>query len=398
MSKNNTKFALYRYTTENIGDDIQSIAARRFLPRVDYLIDRDRVGEWKNDNPHEVVKLITNGWYMHQPYSWPITDPTIDPLYISMYVEQYDQDAVKNFLSRKSRLNFKKFGKIGARDKNTHSFFAKHNIDSYVSRCITLTMQADKTIKKQDFVLLVDVHKEVYDFVRRSTKRNVLYLTNAVDPLLSQEQRDELAEMHLRLYQSAHCVITERLHAALPSLALGTPVLLLKKKDPVGGNVDRLGGLGELCHYYSDEEFMTANVFDVDNPPENPTEYMAYREELINTCRQFTGYSNDNTFSAMNIGNMPLEDILARMEYMKSEGLRTSATGYIRSGQQIVHLNTEIEHRNTDIAHLHAEIERLNADAANLHAEIERLNGVKASARKLLSNTKRKVTNTYRKP
>lgn len=34
------KYALFSYSTENIGDEIQSIAASRFLPQIDYYINR----------------------------------------------------------------------------------------------------------------------------------------------------------------------------------------------------------------------------------------------------------------------------------------------------------------------------------------------------------------------
>ncbi len=64
-------FALLRYrNTRNLGDEIQSIAARQFLPRVDGFIDRDRLvmsGRKKNAN----FKLILNGWYSHSPERWP---------------------------------------------------------------------------------------------------------------------------------------------------------------------------------------------------------------------------------------------------------------------------------------------------------------------------------------
>ncbi|WP_272912137.1 hypothetical protein [Streptococcus suis] len=33
-----TKSALFSYTTGNIGDEIQSVAASRFLPQIDYFI------------------------------------------------------------------------------------------------------------------------------------------------------------------------------------------------------------------------------------------------------------------------------------------------------------------------------------------------------------------------
>ena len=34
---------LYYKDTDNIGDDIQSYASERFLPRIDYMIDRENL-------------------------------------------------------------------------------------------------------------------------------------------------------------------------------------------------------------------------------------------------------------------------------------------------------------------------------------------------------------------
>lgn len=34
---------LYYKDTDNIGDDIQSYATSQFLPRIDYLIDREKI-------------------------------------------------------------------------------------------------------------------------------------------------------------------------------------------------------------------------------------------------------------------------------------------------------------------------------------------------------------------
>ena len=45
------KFALLNYSTENIGDEVQSIAARRFLPRIDEYVERDKLAEWEPNQP-----------------------------------------------------------------------------------------------------------------------------------------------------------------------------------------------------------------------------------------------------------------------------------------------------------------------------------------------------------
>jgi len=58
------KYGLLTYRTENIGDEIQSIAARQFLPRVDIYVERDSLNNVVSD---EKIKLIMNGWFTHKP-------------------------------------------------------------------------------------------------------------------------------------------------------------------------------------------------------------------------------------------------------------------------------------------------------------------------------------------
>ena len=50
----------YSYTT-NLGNEIQSIAARRFLPKIDYYIEHEKLNLFQNQ---EKVKMILNGWYL----------------------------------------------------------------------------------------------------------------------------------------------------------------------------------------------------------------------------------------------------------------------------------------------------------------------------------------------
>jgi lipopolysaccharide biosynthesis glycosyltransferase len=373
------KFALYTFFTENIGDDIQSVAARRFLPRIDHHINRDLAGEWQNVNQEERVKLITNGWYMHAPYSWPIQDRTIDPLYISMYVEQSSPAVIEKLLSKESRKNFEKSDKIGARDKSTYEFLKKNNLSTYLSGCLTLTLQKDKSIKKEDFILLTDVSEEVYESIRKSTKRRVIYLTNAINSFLQQpQQREDLAEIYLYLYQSAHCVITERLHSALPSLALETPVVLIKKDAPVGGNKNRLAGLDDLVNCYTEDEFLSEKVYDLENLPSNPSNYLKYRKDLIKKSAEFTGFDNTESFAWSDIGEKTLDEVLAQLELIKNINLKDATTELMQATHQISNLSLALEQKN-------AEIDRQNI-------EIARLMGVKAATRRLAGNVRRRVS------
>ncbi len=373
------KFALYTFSTENIGDDIQAIAARRFLPRVDHYIERDLVGDWKNFDQRENVKMIANGWYMHRPYSWPIRDETIKPLYTSMYIEQSSQVIVDKFLSSDSRKIFKEAGQVGARDESTYEFFRSKGIDAYLSGCVTLTLQKDKNIKKQGFILLTDVSRRVYEFVRASTKREVIYLTNAINTSETTiAQREELAEIYLYLYQSAHCVITERLHTALPCLALETPVLLLKKSVPVGGNKDRFSGLGGLAHYHTEDEFINDGVYDTESPPPNPEEYLDYREKLVAICQLYTGYCDEHSFTFTDIGKKTFTEVASRLEFLKETTLREASTVLM-----------QVRHEHDILASALAEKQEL---IARQGAEIDRLMGIKASTRRLVGNIRRRAT------
>ena len=353
------KFALLSYSTENIGDDIQSVAARRFLPRIDYFIDRDKLGDWKNFHNKENIKFIVNGWLMHSPFKWPIQERTLDPLYISLYTEQLSPEFIKKFLSRKSRDLLKAYGPIGARDEATLHFLNQNNIEAYLSGCMTLTLQKDERIKKQDLILLTDVSDEVYAFVKKSTKKRVVNITNAINTtLMSPQQRLELAELYLYLYQSAHCVITERLHSALPCLALETPTLLIKKDNPIGGNKSRLAGLSELVNHYTESEFIEGGVYNIEKPPQNPKTYVKYRNSLIKKAKQFTGYDNTDSFAWSDISSEKFNDVLQRLDGIMLKNLKDATIELMKSHHQISKLQESVNEKNAFIDMQNIEINK----------------------------------------
>ncbi len=61
------KYGLICYNyLENVGNEIQSIAARRFLPKIDYYVDFNNLSEFKADDE---FKIIMNAWYLHDKKS-----------------------------------------------------------------------------------------------------------------------------------------------------------------------------------------------------------------------------------------------------------------------------------------------------------------------------------------
>lgn len=113
------KYGLFSYSTSNIGDEVQSIAARQFLPpeTLTYF-DRDSIDDTQIS---EKTKLIMNGWFTKKPQNWPPKNTLIDPLLISFHIANEWGSSVENLLTPESLDFYKKHGPVGCRDKNTES-------------------------------------------------------------------------------------------------------------------------------------------------------------------------------------------------------------------------------------------------------------------------------------
>ena len=301
--KKEQKYGLFEYKTENIGDEVQSIAARRFLPKIDYYFDRDNINNTKTSSD-ETIKLIMNGWYTHHPENWPPQSPNIKPLLIAMHIEQdaLNGEPAKAFISPKSKTFLNKFGPVGARNYPTLDLFKKNQIKSYFSGCITLTLNPDPQVKKQKYILAVDVPDKVYEAMHKNTSKPILRLDTNRKKTLDRETRFLLAELWLYLYQSAHTVVTTRLHTMLPCLAFNTPVLALSGRDP-----KRYKGLIDLTNHVTPAEYIkNPSIFDLDQPPKNPKTYLALRKQLEKTCTDFTSYDSKNSY----LNNKTPEELL----------------------------------------------------------------------------------------
>ncbi|HFH9839989.1 TPA: polysaccharide pyruvyl transferase family protein [Streptococcus suis] len=284
-----TKYALFNYSTENVGDEIQSLAAKRFLPQVDYYINRDFINDFQPESDEE-IKLIMNGWFSHRPENFPVKHPQINPLLVSMYFADHVKEV---FSSDENIAYFKQHGPVGGRSQDSADFMQSLGVDSYHSACLTLTLQKEEAIPKRNFILAVDVPDEVYQKLLTLTDKPIICLHPDTNyQYMSTDQRMKLAKYYLYLYQSASFIITTRLHATLPSLALETNVLLLEQP---GFDDSRFKSLRELAHHMTIQEFLDAG-YNVEQPPKNPTTYLTYRQRLEETCRAFTGYQSNRGF------------------------------------------------------------------------------------------------------
>ena len=155
--------------SENLGDDIQSYAAKRFLPKIDYYIERESLDLFV-PNEKEKVKVIMNGWFLHYKYTL-FPSPYIDPLYISTHFSSYKTFGIENEYIEVNKDYLKEYEPIGCRDIQTQKLLEKYDIKNYFSGCVTLTI--DKfDIKKteKDYICCVDVSKKISDYLKKKSK------------------------------------------------------------------------------------------------------------------------------------------------------------------------------------------------------------------------------------
>jgi hypothetical protein len=213
---------------------------------------------------------------------------------------------------------FKRHEPIGCRSLATVDAFRKVGVDAYFSGCLTLTIERER-VARTNQIYAVDVDPSLYaNLVPDHIKESVVHLSHERLPpdfslltkakwtaaylglrgiykwdsdgsvlrgagerlnRLRHSSRVSRARQLLKLYSSAKLVITSRLHCALPCLALGTPVILLRRgieSDP------RFAGLRELVRFHSDPS--RPIKIDWQDPEPNPDTYLFYAKALRERC------------------------------------------------------------------------------------------------------------------
>lgn len=273
------KFGVLINDTSNLGDEIQSLAAMQYLPSYNDWIVRDNIS---HHSFKAATKVIMNAWWMHSE-KFPPNNKLI-PLLISMH---FSENFKKKIIGDQNSIDYLiKHGPVGCRDISTLKFLDNLNIPAYFSGCLTLTINKRNHLKKENYILLIDLPQEIETAVSNKTNLPTYSLTHEMSSILSSDNKLFIAQNYLDLYQQASFVITSRLHVALPCLALETPVLFFTD-NPLDS---RFGGLLDLLEWTStDKIFKTLDNYDFTNPTPNPKDYLVLRNRLIEKVVSFIG-------------------------------------------------------------------------------------------------------------
>jgi len=273
----------------NIGDYVQSLAARQFLPSVDAYVDRDQLGTYAG----EPVNMVMNAWHR----LWRkcmVFSPKINPLMVAVHLNN-PEDATDEALAY-----FKRHEPIGCRDFHTLEFLRGKGIEAYFSGCMTLTLgrtyraaESDRT----DDIYFVDyelgdcarIDEALYPILNARKRRCRCYYRTHYYPLSSDVQGGlREAEALVREYARAGLVITRNIHCALPCLALGTPVIFVVPKF----DSTRFHGLIDFFNYAGIDEkgaFVCSIDADAHGRVRNPERHLPYAAHLEKIAASFGG-------------------------------------------------------------------------------------------------------------
>lgn len=225
-------FCLFTYYCDNLGDHIQTLALLQHIkPRM--LIPRDHLTPQKNSC------LLANGWLSTG------TLPNKEDFRLIRYVGVHICSELRTIETVNA---MKGCGTIGCRDTATATFLAENDVPSYLTRCATLTFPP--YYGKREGIYCVDISNEIKDEVLQFYK-DPLFTSHDLASLSVDEINDDvirnqyrMAYTLLRRYRKAELVITSRVHATLPCIAFGTPVIYVGISSSLDDRLTVLDGMG----------------------------------------------------------------------------------------------------------------------------------------------------------
>lgn len=280
-------------TTRNLGDDIQTYACLKQVPKADYVLDREHLDTFTSKD-NEPVATIFSAWWLWHKWNWPPAN-NVYPLLVGMHFNNYGpedngspiknewlQDIGKDFLTA--------YGPVGVRDNSSIEFLNGLGIDNYFSGCVTLTLppQEKELPDKGKYIVINDLNPACEKATKKWAADNgldVKVLTHrlpASNKELTFEERMQQTEERLTIYQNAVCVVTRRLHCTLPCVAMGVPVV------PVVG-MDTTKNTTRWYPYYDWVNPLLKSDVQKGNFPYDPFHVPAPKQEILDLREELLG-------------------------------------------------------------------------------------------------------------
>lgn len=231
-TRTKTDLALYSYSSDNIGDDMQSLVLRRWLGyREDEILffDRDK-HTFRGEHRFDEIQLLINGFIGEGALPVPeMEEFDMHPMFLAIHMASVNHD-------NPGKLDqLRRFGPVGCRDRQALKECEANQVSAYFAGCPTILCQPADVTQDID-VLLVDINPRRLPALPE--RRVIRYSSNMKVPIESTfETRREMCLRRWELLSRSRLVVTSKLHAAMPALGMGRPVVFLREEIVCGGRL-----------------------------------------------------------------------------------------------------------------------------------------------------------------
>ena len=153
-------------STDNLGDDLRVLAASRLLPRVDRVLDADRLDAPMPElGPEDRVVALLSGTVLRCPAHWP-PEEHVSPLCIGAHFSAEDTWGVPlAALEGAGREALLACGPVGCRDDRSVRLMEKIGLPHTLTACVTLTMPRPE-VQRENYVCCVDVPEQAVSILK----------------------------------------------------------------------------------------------------------------------------------------------------------------------------------------------------------------------------------------
>ena len=230
----------------NLGDEVQGFPGLQYLPFLDTFLERDNLNDSQSSSK---VLAFFNAWWGSSKATWP-PPSNVDPIMSSIHIGE----GMKKHWARHVDY-LKQRAPIGCRDYGTQKYLSHLGVNAYFSGCLTLLLENPNISgKRTDNIYIVDVKDSLIELLPLEVQEKAIQVSHDISLKADNLARFTEAYRLVEMYASAKLVITQRIHCALPCVAMGTPVIFINSpKMPGGGgssgkSSSRTVGLTPLFH------------------------------------------------------------------------------------------------------------------------------------------------------
>ncbi len=179
--------------------------------------------------------MVMNGWFSLNAEAWPPA-PMIHPIFVGFHVTE----RMMKPIVRRNVEYLRRYEPIGTRDAATTEFLTTLGVKAETTHCLTLTSPTRRCAPRNGKIYIVDAEDIS---IPSSLRKGAVKLRHGIPPL---DYRVTLpcAQQLLDMYRDTACLITTRLHAALPCITMGIPVVFFGDPDDSRTSIVRdVGGI-----------------------------------------------------------------------------------------------------------------------------------------------------------